>query len=93
MGTMYLCNRWYVAAWAHELDAGPLARTIMDEPVVLYRAGDGEVAALENACAHRYVPLSLGTVGRWPPITGWSMTVPGPAFRSTLAQRLSRGRC
>ncbi len=60
--TMYLRNRWYVAAWAHELDDGPLGRTILDDPVVLFRAGDGEVAALEDACAHRYVPLSLGAV-------------------------------
>jgi len=59
---MYLRNRWYVAAWAHELDGGPLARTILDEPVVFFRDGGGGVAALEDACAHRYVPLSLGTV-------------------------------
>jgi len=36
----YLLNRWYVAAWAHELDDGPLGRTIMDEPIVFFRDGD-----------------------------------------------------
>ena len=28
MTERYLRNRWYVAAWAHEIDSGPLARTI-----------------------------------------------------------------
>lgn len=59
---MYLRNCWYVAAWDHELDDGPLARTILDEPVVLYRRADGRPAALEDRCCHRLAPLSLGTV-------------------------------
>lgn len=59
---MYLRNRWYVAAWARELEDGPVGRTIMDEPVVLFRGKGGLVAALEDACAHRYMPLSLGKV-------------------------------
>ena len=59
---MYLRNRWYVAAWARELDDGPLGRTIMDEPVVFFRGEGGKVAALEDACAHRYMPLSQGKV-------------------------------
>jgi len=41
---MFLRNCWYVAAWAHELGETPLARTILDEPVVLYRAQDGRIA-------------------------------------------------
>ncbi len=58
----YLRNNWYVAAWAHELEKGPVGRTIMDEPVVLFRDEGGRVAALEDACAHRYMPLSHGKV-------------------------------
>ncbi|MBM3486033.1 MAG: aromatic ring-hydroxylating dioxygenase subunit alpha [Alphaproteobacteria bacterium] len=57
---MYLRNAWYVAAWDHELDAGLVARTFLDEPVVLYRAGDGKPVALEDRCCHRSMPLSLG---------------------------------
>lgn len=60
--TPYLRNRWYVAAAAHEIDKGPLGRTIMDEPVVLFRGSGGKAAALEDACAHRYMPLSHGKV-------------------------------
>ena len=62
-GGGYLRNAWHVAGWARELDGGAvLARTIMDEPVALWRGGDGEVTALEDACAHRMAPLSLGRV-------------------------------
>ncbi len=58
----YLRNRWYVAAWAHELEKGAVGRIIMDEAVVFFRGKGGKVAALEDACAHRYMPLSHGKV-------------------------------
>ena len=57
---MYLRNSWYVAAWSHELTDAPLARTMLEEQVVLFRLPDGDVAALEDRCPHRHVPLSLG---------------------------------
>ncbi len=57
----YVKNAWYVAAWDHELETGkPMAMTILDEPVVLYRTESGRVAALEDRCVHRLAPLSLG---------------------------------
>lgn len=59
---MFLKNCWYVAAWDHELTDGPMARTILDEPVVLYRDADGRPVALEDRCSHRFAPLSEGTV-------------------------------
>jgi len=59
---MFLRNCWYVAAWNHELGDAPLARTIMGEPVVFFRDGDGAPAALEDRCSHRRAPLSNGTV-------------------------------
>ena len=55
-------NAWYVGAWSHEVTGKPLARTIMNEPVVLYRDRDGRAAALEDRCSHRATPLSLGEV-------------------------------
>jgi len=42
--------------------AEPLGRRILDQPIVLYRKTDGTVAALEDRCAHRYAPLSIGKV-------------------------------
>jgi hypothetical protein len=36
--------------------------TFWGEPIVLYRGEDGQVAAIENRCAHRQIKLSLGEV-------------------------------
>lgn len=58
---MWVSNAWYVAAWTHELEAGRIAaRTIIDQPLALYRASDGRVVAFEDRCCHRFAPLSLG---------------------------------
>jgi vanillate O-demethylase monooxygenase subunit len=56
----FLRNCWYVAAFARELDGDFLPRRILNEPVILYRASDGRIAALEDRCPHRLVPLSIG---------------------------------
>src|SRR5947207_11438674 len=58
---MYLRNAWYVAAWSGELAPGRLvARTLLDEPVVLFRDDAGDPCALLDRCPHRFAPLSLG---------------------------------
>ena len=59
---MYLRNAWYVAGTAADVGAAPVARTILGQPVVLFRDGAGRVAALHDLCIHRRVPLSLGRV-------------------------------
>ena len=59
---MFLRNAWYVAAWDHELGTEPLAAKILGDDIVLYRRGDGAPAALEDACPHRKLPLSMGRV-------------------------------
>lgn len=57
----YLRNAWYVAAMHDELLPGKLlARTYLDEPVVLFRNADGEPQALADRCPHRFAPLSAG---------------------------------
>ena len=59
----YLRNAWYVAAWSDDVGDGQLVpRTIMDEPIVLYRKANGDVAAIEDRCAHRFAPLSMGKI-------------------------------
>ena len=57
---MFPRNRWYVAAFAADVTARPLARTVCGEAVVLFRNADGVVAALEDRCVHRGMPLSQG---------------------------------
>lgn len=58
---MFVKNCWYVAAWDHEVLADTLlARTIIGESVLVYRKTDGTAVAIDNRCAHRHAPLSLG---------------------------------
>ncbi|MDA8296121.1 MAG: aromatic ring-hydroxylating dioxygenase subunit alpha [Actinomycetota bacterium] len=57
---MFAWNHWYVAALSAEITATPLGRTILGEPVVLYRLADGRPVALADRCPHRRYPLSLG---------------------------------
>jgi vanillate O-demethylase monooxygenase subunit len=59
---MYIKNTWYVAAWHHEIGRTILARTILNVPLVFYRKRDGSVAAMEDTCPHKYMPLSKGTL-------------------------------
>jgi vanillate O-demethylase monooxygenase subunit len=64
---MFLKNFWYVAATSDELgrsplSSSPLARVILNEPVVMYRRSDGTAVAMENLCPHRSLPLSMGEV-------------------------------
>ena len=59
---MFLKNTWYVAAWDHEVSRQPLARKLLDIPVVLYRTQAGAPVALEDTCPHRFYPLSKGTL-------------------------------
>jgi len=59
---MFVKNAWYTAAWAHELGEAPLARRLLNEPVVLFRDSKGQAAALLDSCCHRGAPLSTGKV-------------------------------
>ena len=60
---MFLRNCWYVAGWSQEFsDGAVVCRTMLGEPIVLYRKGDGGIAALEDRCVHRLAPLSRGRI-------------------------------
>ena len=58
----FLRNSWYVAAWDREVARTPLARTLLGEPIVLFRTESGQAVALEDRCCHRQLPLSMGTL-------------------------------
>jgi phenylpropionate dioxygenase-like ring-hydroxylating dioxygenase large terminal subunit len=62
MSGRYVTEAWYVAAWSDELEERPLARVILEQPVVLFRRADRTPVALEDRCIHRRLPLSLGRV-------------------------------
>jgi vanillate O-demethylase monooxygenase subunit len=59
---MYLRNCWYVAGWSRDIAAALKPLTILGEKIVLYRSGTGSIVALEDACPHRKLPLSKGTL-------------------------------
>jgi phenylpropionate dioxygenase-like ring-hydroxylating dioxygenase large terminal subunit len=58
---MFPLDRWYVAGFSWEFGDKPVARTLLERPVVLFRA-NGKMAALEDRCCHRHLPLSCGTI-------------------------------
>ena len=53
-------NAWYAAAYDVEITHALFSRTICNQKIVVYRQTTGEVAALEDACWHRLLPLSMG---------------------------------
>lgn len=57
-----LRDHWYVVAGEPELDAGPVGRTLLNQPVVVYRDAAGRVIAAPDRCPHREAPLSAGSV-------------------------------
>ena len=59
---MFLKNAWYVAGWDSEIGGSPVHRTILGQPVALYRTESGEPRAIHDSCPHRHLPLSMGCV-------------------------------
>lgn len=58
----YVRDSWYPAAWSRDIERDLVARTLLEENIVLYRKTDGSVAALEDLCPHRFLPLSQGNL-------------------------------
>jgi phenylpropionate dioxygenase-like ring-hydroxylating dioxygenase large terminal subunit len=56
----YPYNCWWVAALSEEVGQTPLGRWLLDMPVLLYRADDGQAVVLEGRCPHRGAPLAFG---------------------------------
>jgi phenylpropionate dioxygenase-like ring-hydroxylating dioxygenase large terminal subunit len=59
---VFLQDVWYPVAQSKEVRGVPLARQIAGERLVMFRVGDGSAVVLEDRCAHRAAPLSLGRV-------------------------------
>ncbi|MGI9480418.1 MAG: Rieske 2Fe-2S domain-containing protein [Hyphomicrobiaceae bacterium] len=58
----YPRNMWWVAAMADEVTDKPLAKWLLELPIVLFRLQDGTPVALDDRCPHRWAPLSDGRV-------------------------------
>ena len=53
---------WHPVAYSTALKKTPLAVTLSEESVVLWRNGEGQAKAMRDLCIHRGVALSLGKV-------------------------------
>lgn len=76
-------NAWYAAAWSHEIGRSLTPRTVCNRNIVFYRRADGAVAALEDACWHRLLPLSLGRLQGDDVVCGYHGLVFNAAGRCT----------
>lgn len=54
-----LARNWHPIALARDVERGPVAAKLLDEPLVVYRSGD-EIVVANDLCSHRGVPLSMG---------------------------------
>ncbi len=59
---MFLRNCWYVAGWSKDVGRELAAETFLGEQIVFFRQEDGTPVALEDACPHRKLPLSDGSL-------------------------------
>jgi nitrite reductase/ring-hydroxylating ferredoxin subunit len=58
---MFIRDCWYGIAWDHEITDDKLfSRTVLGEPVLVYRSAAGALVALQDRCCHRHAPLSAG---------------------------------
>ncbi len=77
-------REWYVACFSHELGRRPIARTVLDKPMVLFRDQAGLASALEDRCPHRSAELSRGAVVEGTiecPYHGWRFDRDGRCLR------------
>ncbi|MBO1360508.1 aromatic ring-hydroxylating dioxygenase subunit alpha [Acetobacter sacchari] len=54
-----LAGCWHPVALVRDIGAKPLSVTLLDAPLVVYRAGK-EIVIADDLCPHRGVPLSMG---------------------------------
>lgn len=58
----HIRSNWFIACQSHKLKNTPLALTLFDEKIVLFRSTEGESNAIINQCPHRNMALDRGRV-------------------------------
>src|ERR1700691_5338198 len=58
----YPLNCWYVIATSDEVGRSLLGRQVLGRRLLLFRTEDGQAGALDDRCAQRAAPLSMGTL-------------------------------
>ena len=54
-----LAKFWYPVAYSHEIEDAPVATTLLDQRLVIWRTAAG-ISVANDICLHRGVPLSMG---------------------------------
>jgi phenylpropionate dioxygenase-like ring-hydroxylating dioxygenase large terminal subunit len=78
-----LRNYWHPVATSNELGTAPLAVSLLDERIVVWRTKD-KVAAFQDLCIHRGTALSLGWIednNLVCPYHGWTYASNGACMR------------
>jgi phenylpropionate dioxygenase-like ring-hydroxylating dioxygenase large terminal subunit len=57
-----LRSYWHPVLRATDLGGEPVSRTLLTQPIVLYRGDDGRPVAAPDRCPHREAPLSAGRI-------------------------------
>jgi phenylpropionate dioxygenase-like ring-hydroxylating dioxygenase large terminal subunit len=57
---VFLRNAWYAAARSSDVGQSLAPLRMLGENIVVFRTENGDLAALEDACCHRKLPLSMG---------------------------------
>lgn len=55
-----LARHWFPIAYSDEVVDKPLARTLLDQPLIVYRTTGKQVVVARDLCIHRGVPMRLG---------------------------------
>ena len=56
----YLMNAWYAVAWGDEIGTTLFGRTLLGQPIVLFRDAQQQLTAIGGRCPHRFAPLERG---------------------------------
>jgi len=87
-----VADGWHPIAAVNALGRGPLARSLMDRPIVVFPSAQGP-AVLIDRCPHRNMPLSAGRVRDGEiecPYHGWRFRADGACAATPGADRPAR---
>ncbi len=57
-----LNSLWYAVEFSNAISTSPKLLKILGRELVLYRTGDGQIQAMDNACIHRGAALAKGSI-------------------------------
>ncbi|MET0752564.1 MAG: Rieske 2Fe-2S domain-containing protein [Pyrinomonadaceae bacterium] len=77
-------HSWHPIAWSKTLKDNPLAATVLDKQIVVFRDNEGKAQVMEDRCLHKGVKLSGGrcvSTGIECPYHGWIFNAKGEVVK------------